>query len=138
MLATTPIRYLVTRRPTLKQSHIGSSGRAANIAESAIHYAAKGSPVCPGVFPPATGHRSAGKQRACLCDRIGCPAPGAHPVSPAWPSIASHDPKRVASWWLAVPDANVILVTGRVFDVLDAPVAVGITAPARMERSPEG
>ncbi len=34
-----------------------------------------------------------------------------------------------------MPDANVILATGRVFDVLDAPVAVGTTALVQMERS---
>ena len=112
-----------------------SRGSAGRLADAAIHYAAMGWPVCPGVFPPSTSHRSADKKRACSCDRIGCPAPGAHPVSPAWQSVASHDPKRVASWWLAVPDANVILVTGRVFDVLDAPAAVGMTALARMEQS---
>jgi Bifunctional DNA primase/polymerase, N-terminal len=112
-----------------------SRGPAGRMADAAVHYAAMGWPVCPGVFPPAASHRSADKQRACSCDRIGCPAPGAHPVSPAWQSVASNDPKRVASWWLAAPDANVILVTGRVFDVLDAPATVGITALARMERS---
>jgi len=34
-----------------------------------------------------------------------------------------------------VPEANVILATGRVFDVLDVPAAVGLTALSRMERS---
>lgn len=34
-----------------------------------------------------------------------------------------------------MPEANVILPTGRVFDVLDVPVRVGLTALGRMERS---
>lgn len=34
-----------------------------------------------------------------------------------------------------MPEANVVLVTGRVFDVLDVPAAVGVTALSRMERS---
>ena len=49
--------------------------------------------------------------------------------------MASTEPEVVARWWLATPQANVILVTGRVFDVLDVPARVGLTALARMERS---
>jgi hypothetical protein len=48
--------------------------------------------------------------------------------------VASKDPVRVSSWWLASPEANVILPTGRVFDVLDVPAQVGMTALARIER----
>jgi Bifunctional DNA primase/polymerase, N-terminal len=88
-----------------------------------------------GAHPPLPAQRSADPQRACSCDRIGCPAPGAHPVSPAWQNVASVDPERIARWWLTAPDANVILVTGRVFDVLDAPASVGLAALARMEQS---
>jgi len=105
------------------------------MAEAALRYAALGWPVSTGAFPPAGAPRSSGRQRACSCDRIGCPAPGAHPVSPAWQSVASTDPELITSWWLATPTANVILVTGRTFDVLDVPGAVGRTALARMERS---
>ena len=110
--------------------------RAVNkTAEAALRYAALGWPVCPGAFTPAAGQRSADWQRACSCDRIGCPAPGAHPVSPAWQNVATSDPELIASWWLATPTANLILVTGRTFDVLDVPGLVGTTALARMERS---
>src|SRR5580704_5381004 len=73
--------------------------------------------------------------RACSCDRMGCPAPGAHPVSPTWQSQATADPVVVGNWWVAQPDANVILVTGRVFDVLDVPASAGAAALALMERS---
>jgi hypothetical protein len=73
--------------------------------------------------------------RACSCDRMGCPAPGAHPVSPTWQGQATADPVVVGNWWMAQPDANVILVTGRVFDVLDVPANAGAAALARMERS---
>jgi hypothetical protein len=104
-------------------------------AEAALRYAAFGWPVCPGEFPPTVAQRGSEGQRACSCDRIGCPAPGAHPVSPAWQSVASSDPELIASWWLASPTANVILVTGRTFDVLDVPGSVGMTALARMGRS---
>jgi hypothetical protein len=104
-------------------------------ADAAVRYAIMGWPVCIGAFSPEPAQRSMGQQRACSCDRIGCPAPGAHPVSPAWQNVASCDPELVATWWLAMPAASVILATGRVFDVLDVPAAVGMTALARMERS---
>ena len=38
----------------------------------------------------------------------------------------------IESWWEARPEANVILVTGRVFDVLDVPAAAGSAALRRM------
>jgi hypothetical protein len=73
--------------------------------------------------------------RSCSCDRIGCPAPAAHPLTPAWQNLASADPVEVARWWLSEPAANVILATGRTFDVLDVPEQVGLVALARMERA---
>jgi hypothetical protein len=110
--------------------------RAVNkTAEAALRYATLGWAVCPGEFRPAAGQRAGDRQRACSCDRIGCPAPGAHPVSPAWQSVATSDSELINAWWLATPTANVILVTGRIFDVLDVPGSVGLTALARMERS---
>jgi len=103
-------------------------------AEAALRYAALGWPVCPGEFPPPT-QRASRRQRACSCDRIGCPAPGAHPVSPAWQNVATSAPQLITSWWQATPTANVILVTGRTFDVLDVRGVVGMTGLARMERA---
>jgi hypothetical protein len=38
----------------------------------------------------------------------------------------------IGQWWEARPEANVILATGRVFDVLDVPAVIGATALARM------
>src|SRR6185437_10799561 len=70
--------------------------------------------------------------RACSCDRIGCPAPGAHPASPTWQMQATVNSAIIGQWWEARPEANVILATGRVFDVLDVPVVAGTTALARM------
>ena len=92
-----------------------------------------GWPVCLGAHPyrGARGSRETG--RACSCDRVGCPAPGAHPVSPAWQMQATVDLDVIRSWWETRPEANVILVTGRVFDVLDVPLAAGTLALERME-----
>ena len=93
----------------------------------AVQYASLGWPVCPGAHPDSTE-----PGRACSCDRVGCPAPGAHPVSPTWQMQATVDQNVIQSWWETRPEANVILVTGRVFDVLDVPVAAGSSALERM------
>src|SRR5580698_7793767 len=100
------------------------------LGAAAERYAAMGWPVCLGAYP----HRGE-LGRACSCDRVGCPAPGAHPLSPAWQNLASTDPDLIARWWASSPESGVILATGQVFDVLDVSAHVGITALAEMERS---
>ena len=113
-----------------------SRGRAAErhqpLGAVAARYAAMGWPVCPGAHPYRTSRGSIEPGRACSCDRVGCPAPGAHPVSPAWQLQATVDLDVIESWWQARPEASVILVTGRVFDVLDVPAAAGTSAFERM------
>jgi len=79
----------------------------------AARYASMGWPVCPGAHPYRGTRGSIEPGRACSCDRVGCPAPGAHPVSPAWQMQATVDTTVIKSWWEARPEANVILVTGR-------------------------
>lgn len=102
------------------------------LGAAARQYAGMGWPVCPGAHPSRglDGTRETG--RACSCDRVGCPAPGAHPVSPTWQMQASVDGETIRQWWEARPEANVILVTGRVFDVLDVPAAAGAAALTAM------
>ena len=129
----------------LRRSRRAEAGRLT----AAVEYAEMGWPVCQGAVPrddggrhllpsltPHGGARDTG--RACSCDRIGCPAPGAHPVSAAWQIEASSDPAEVARWWRERPDANIILVTGRVFDVLDVPAGAGMAALGRIGRSRAG
>jgi hypothetical protein len=108
---------------------------AARAGAAALQYASMSWPVCPGAFRPSQAQRSADFLRACSCDRVGCPSPGAHPISPAWQTLASADPVLVARWWLAMPQANVVLPTGRVFDVLDVPARAGLTALTRMHQN---
>src|SRR6202050_2493372 len=114
-----------------------SRGRAAErqqpLGVVAAHYACMGWPVCLGAHTYRGTRGSIEPGRACSCDRVGCPAPGAHPVSPAWQTQATVDTNVIGSWWETRPEANVILVTGRVFDVLDVPAAAGALALARME-----
>ena len=107
-------------------------GRAAErnqpLGAAAAHYASMGWPVCPGAHPYRGTHGSIEPGRACSCDRVGCPAPGAHPTSAAWQMQATVDLDMIGNWWQARPEANVILVTGRVFDVLDLPATAGSAA----------
>jgi Bifunctional DNA primase/polymerase, N-terminal len=99
----------------------------------AAQYASMGWPVCAGAHP-CRGTRAAMEPgRACSCDRVGCPAPGAHPVSPAWQMQATVDLNVIQNWWETRPEANVLLVTGRVFDVLDVPAPAGSAALGQME-----
>ena len=93
------------------------------IAAAAIRYAEMGWPVVAGAHPIDV---------ACACDRVGCPAPGAHPITPTWQLQATVDAATIKRWWRSRPDANVLLVTGRVFDVLDMPAGAGRTALAHL------
>ena len=120
----------------LRRGRRRAAGRqAAGRAAAAASYAAMGWPVCAGAYPPARPHRGAAAARGCSCDRMGCPAPGAHPVSAAWQVEATTDPAVADATWTARPDASVILVTGRVFDVLDVPAPLGLTALNLMARA---
>lgn len=126
----------------VEAAHRGRRRRAQErLALAAAQYAALGWPVCAGAYPPERGGQpgtsewSGASGRACSCDRIGCPAPGAHPVSIAWQAQATTDRAIVGHWWATSPESSVILVTGRIFDVLDVPVTAGLAALARMERS---
>ncbi|MBV9208269.1 MAG: bifunctional DNA primase/polymerase [Actinobacteria bacterium] len=114
-------------------------GRAAEhhqpLGEAAAQYASAGWPVCVGAHRYRGTRAAMEPGRACSCDRVGCPAPGAHPVSPAWQMQATVDLNLIKSWWETRPEANVILVTGRVFDVLDVPLAAGVAALEELERA---
>ncbi len=105
------------------------------MASAAQMYTGLGWPVCRGAHLPREASGAGGSGRACSCDRIGCPAPGAHPVSPAWQLQATADPAVAGRWWSATPESSVILVTGRVFDVLDVPADAGLQALGQMERA---
>jgi len=115
--------------PVLRRSRRREGGR---LVAAAAGYAARGWPVCPGAYPPGNAKTTG---RACSCDRVGCPAPAAHPLSPAWQLQASSDPGEVSRRWAHHPAANVVLPTGRVFDVLDVPAGAGSAALEAMRRA---
>ncbi len=111
-----------------------AAGRPLALGQAALDYAALGWPVCPGASPFRGVDRigMADPGRACSCDRVGCPDPAGHPDSPTWQMQATTDRAVIGQWWETRPEANVILVTGRVFDVLDVPAVAGASALARM------
>jgi hypothetical protein len=117
-----------------RRSRRSAAQRPPALGVAAQQYAAMGWPVCPGANPSGglDGIGMPEPGRACSCDRVGCPAPGAHPVSPTWQMQATVDATVIGQWWETRPEANVILATGRVFDVLDVPAVAGATALARM------
>ncbi|MDI2128598.1 bifunctional DNA primase/polymerase [Yinghuangia seranimata] len=82
-----------------------------------------GWPVCPAAHPLEYG---------CSCDRVGCPAPGMHPLSSAWQTQATTDPAQVARWLERHPEANFVTATGIAHDVLDVPVDAGELALAAL------
>ena len=106
----------------------GRRQRGRDLASAARDYAELGWPCSQGAHPHSGG------DRACSCDRIGCPDPGAHPVSAAWALQASVDADVLGRWWTERPEANIILPTGRVFDVFDVPAAAGALALDRIAR----
>src|SRR5215469_17751077 len=118
---------IMRRRSRLRAAH-----KPLPFGAAALEYAELGWPVCLGAHLSRGIDGTVEMGRACSCDRVGCPAPGAHPVSPTWQMQATTDMSTVRQWWETRPEANVILVTGRVFDVLDVPAVAGATALARM------
>jgi hypothetical protein len=70
----------------------------------------------------------------CSCGDPYCTAPGAHPAVPHWRYDTTTDAEVVRSWWRHQPAASVLLPTGALFDVLDAPEPQGREALQRLER----
>jgi hypothetical protein len=66
---------------------------------------------------------------SCTCQRgTRCSDPGKHPCLAGWPRAASRTPAEVRGWWQRWPAANVGLVTGARFDVLDVDGPAGVEA----------
>jgi Bifunctional DNA primase/polymerase, N-terminal len=80
-------------------------------ARAAPVYAALGFPVVP--------MHTARPGGSCSCPDQACPDPGKHPRLRSWQRLASTDLAVVGEWWRRWPQANLALLTGRRFDVLD-------------------
>src|SRR5215475_6034225 len=51
------------------------------------------------------------------------------------PRTVSSRPGVVARWWSTAPRSSILLVTGRIFDVLDVPASAGSAALARLSQA---
>jgi putative DNA primase/helicase len=79
-------------------------------SQAAGGYAARGWPVFP-VHSIADG--------VCTCGKADCGSPAKHPLTPHGFKDATTDPATIAEWAARWPFANVALVTGGAFVVLD-------------------
>jgi Bifunctional DNA primase/polymerase, N-terminal len=78
-------------------------------------------------FPVVAMH-AARPGGSCSCPDPACSDPGKHPRLAGWKRLASTDPAQVGEWWRRWPTANLGLVTGRRFDVLDLDGTQGVEA----------
>jgi hypothetical protein len=79
-------------------------------------FVSRGFAVVPAAAPRGPG---------CSCSRVGCPNPGAHPLSYGWQTEASADPAQLDLWRTRLPGVNFAGPTGRTHDVLDVPISAG-------------
>jgi len=96
------------------------------LGAAALEYARRGWDVVPGTYVSGRDPAAAG----CSCGDRPCAAPGAHPLLPDWDMVASRDADRVSWWWSGPHPYNVLLPTGRSFDVWEAPAYLGGPAAA--------
>jgi hypothetical protein len=78
-------------------------------------------------FPVVAMH-AARPGGSCSCPDPACSDPGKHPRLAGWKRLASTDPAQEGEWWRRWPAANLGLVTGRRFDVLDLDGEQGVEA----------
>jgi Bifunctional DNA primase/polymerase, N-terminal len=88
--------------------------------EAASVYAALGFPVVP--------MHTARPGGGCSCPDQACPDPGKHPRLRGWQRLTATDPMVVGEWWRRWPEANLALMAGRRFGVLDLDGEQGVEA----------
>lgn len=82
----------------------------ASLLDWAQWYAAQGWPVLPSHTPNGA---------VCSCPKgANCASPGKHPRVTTWKD-ASTNQQTIAQWWQKWPNANIQLMTGQAFCVLD-------------------
>jgi hypothetical protein len=112
------------------------------LRDAALGYASQGIPVLPLHYPlphhlgvqPVTddgrlAHPTVGA--GCSCRDPGCGQVGKHPLGVLVPhgvKEATTNRARVLAWWTQQPQANIGLVTGCRFDVLDVDGPIGAQA----------
>jgi hypothetical protein len=90
-----------------------------DLAKAALDYAERGWPVVP--LNSWTGS-------SCTCGCPNCSSPAKHPRTAHGLKDGTVVGDEVVSWWHRWPDANIGLLTGVAFDVLDIDGAEGMAA----------
>lgn len=112
--------YIGTEREN-SRGRLAGMRRRREQPDPVLAFITRGLPVVPAAAPDRTGP-------GCSCTRIGCPMPGAHPLSRGWRKEASTDPAQLERWRARIPEANYATPTGGTHDVLDVPAAAGARA----------
>jgi hypothetical protein len=99
------------------------------LRDAALGYASRGIPVLPLHYPlphhgglPVPGDQPSTLGTGCSCRDPGCGQVGKHPLGSLVPhgvKDATPNRARILAWWSRHPQANIGLVTGHRFDVLD-------------------
>jgi hypothetical protein len=108
------------------------SRRGLVLRDAALGYASRGIPVLPLHYPvtraqairpaPAGQLEQPGRPAGCSCRDLGCGQVAKHPLGALVPHgllEATTNRARVLAWWTRIPQANIGLVCGQRFDVLD-------------------
>jgi putative DNA primase/helicase len=82
-----------------------------NMKNAAIDYAKRGIPVIPLHTPVG--------RASCSCESEGCTNVGKHPRVKNWQKDATINLTTIEKWWSSWPDANIGLLCGKKFNVLD-------------------
>jgi hypothetical protein len=79
-------------------------------ADAAPFYTSLGIAILPSHHPaPLPGRSQHGRHLyACSCKNPDCARPACHPIGALTIEHATVNPDRVAAWWAASPDANVL------------------------------
>ena len=90
-------------------------------ADAARFYTSLGVAVLPSHHPIALPGRSDHGRRlyACSCKSPDCAHPARHPIGALTIDHATVNPDRVAAWWAANPDANVVTPAGHMLDFIE-------------------
>jgi hypothetical protein len=103
--------------------------RMSSMLDAATSYTSIGWRVVPLHSPDNSS------DSGCSCARSDCNRPGKHPLIADWVNQASSDARVVTDWWTTWPEANIGLLTGVAFDVLDID-SQGLAAMMRVEAGP--
>lgn len=105
----------------MNQINVAHAEPRVDVMAAALGYAERGWPVIPLHTPVSFGPKKASDvgSATCSCGQGGCESQGKHPRTSHGLADASTDSETVLGWWRRWPDANIGIVTGVGFDVLD-------------------